>query len=477
MSRRRLLTAIATILCTLAGGPVTASAASGATVSSGTGSSVSVFAVGTAAAGARITFVDIPVRATGTLSVVFQGDPPNGCVAGACSLSGAVSWSPAPAGELFVIATRLHHRTTYQAELNFEPGFGYPFGEPGYTTARVNWTPIAGGSGGSTCADAVAGDQALTPVVRGTRLLLSLPQGPDLLETRCGGPLASDLTAAVPQLSLPIRQILRGQRTLDLSTTGSFAAHGFSGSVSSTITLALGRPQDQGQVPSTVSTTTRRYREVDLRVRAHLGGVAPIQLAGDADQGSCEPLGACGLSGSETVSPDVTQTADLIATAPVTRPARDLLAALGLVRTGSTRGIGAFNLMDWQSGGTLQANLQEGALTCTDTAPLGPGEILFQREGARLDVAYGESGDLGVGSSLRTRCPGPFGPQGALATGSIPLRDLARHTITIRLTRGLSYIDDGYTATARPDLTLTLTRIRVISRTVQQIESSSSSSL
>ena len=84
--------------------------------------------------------------------------------------------------------------------------------------------------------------------------------------------------------------------------------------------------------------------------------------------------------------------------------------------------------------------------------------------------------EAGLGTPTgRTRCPGPTDANAApLATGELPLDRLAHRTVTLSLTTGSAFSDDGYDVRIVPHLTLTLTRVRV--RRIRELVSSISGS-
>ena len=117
----------------------------------------------------------------------------------------------------------------------------------------------------------------------------------------------------------------------------------------------------------------------------------------------------------------------------------------------------------WSPGGTVDATIAQGLAQCTDSAPWAGGLLTLGAMHGRLIAAYS-----GAGVPSLTGCPGPGGlsTSTALAEGTVPLRQLARRRVTIRLTRGSGFQDYGYRIRTTADLTLTLIRLSTQAITV-----------
>ncbi|MBV8431574.1 MAG: hypothetical protein JO244_10450, partial [Solirubrobacterales bacterium] len=284
-------------------------------------------------------------------------------------------------------------------------------------------------------------------------IALIQPQG-GLFSTRCAGPLDSDLAGRGPQFRLSLGQLLRGRRTIPLSGTWSFAAGGFAGTIDSNLTLALGRPSVQ-RTSSRFPGAFQRDRQVTETLTL-VRGTGSLSLALGGDPSTCEFLDSCGIQGSLNGSfAPQGATASLFVLGSARRPYVDFLAALGLSRRGNPRGLEVAGTLDWLSGGTLTAQLEQGA-ACTSTAPLNGGLVVFGSGGRGVSASYSPSG------SPRTRCPGPeieqFQP---LASGSIPRAMLGRSSFSLHLSGSGPLTDDGYTINQHTSLTLTLKRGRL----------------
>ena len=251
---------------------------------------------------APISTVDVPVSATGQLEIDFHGDPQTGCVAsGLCDYSGTVIVHPG-SGDLIFEKYRHGHSVDYAGLLSL--GF-----EDGYTVAHVDRA-----NGAGVCADEQQTYKSSEVSVRAGIATLSLLQpGGAMVATRCAGPVDGDLAGAARRLALPIRSLLRGQARLSLSGQASFAAHGFAGTVTSTVTLRLRRPETQNVSSSSSSSfpagiKTERVRAVTERLSAVAArGTITALLGGTTDATECELLDSCGLAGTLTLSPRFAQ--------------------------------------------------------------------------------------------------------------------------------------------------------------------------
>ena len=396
--------------------------------------------------------VQIPVRVQGRLVVSFHGDPATGCaVHGLCGYSGTVLWTPPATGDVEIFESTAHRRTSYQISLSLYGNAGLG-SNPGGLTNAITQGP------GQSCTDAAfTGTSVSLPLRRGQVRLNLAQASPSLLQTRCAGPLDADLAAALPSPTATIHSVLHGQMTVDLVASRGFAAHGFAGTVRSTLKLALGRPGRPQPFSPPVTGPTERYRFVRASYRATIGGTVIAAVSGDADAGLCGPLGACGLHGTLSLRLGVSDAqAQFYAQAPASRPYRDLLTALGISTAGRASGVSVSGEASWSGGGTVTAALSDAAASCRDVAELNGGLILFEPIGRRIGLAY-IPGPVG-GATLRTRCPGPESTQPGLAVGSTLPSALGASRVTLALRSGGPFVDDGYTGRVTSRLRITLTR-------------------
>jgi hypothetical protein len=397
----------------------------------------------------------IPIQLTGQLTVFFHGSAADGCApSGLCPYSGNIVVSPR-SGELGIEKYRLHGRTGVLALLTFNPSGG------GYTTVADVQRTVPGQPGG-LCADVQTPSlPALSDVtLRGGSLRIALLQaGGTLLTTRCAGPLDGDLASAGPQATIPLRAALRGASTVDLSASRPFAAHGWAGTLDSTLVLKLGRARSSPLKPTfPPGIKTQRIRTVI----EHLGLVRADGSLTAAIQGTDNPivcglLDSCGLAGTLTVGVGSHGPAGtLIATGPASRPYVDFLAALGLSRTGNRRGIVVDGGIEVGGAGAVTEALSQSGLPCTDSASTPPLTLTLLNHGGTL------TGGASLLGTWRTRCPGPMvGIQTPLLyAGPVSLAALGRRTFTIHLRAGAPFVDDGYSISPQGRLAVTLRRGR-----------------
>jgi len=465
--------ALAAVLCAASAAALAASPAALA-VRSSSQATLYGFSAGSAS---PFAVVQTPARITGSVLVRFRGDPATGCAArGLCGYAGSVLWTPPPAGSLLIFETRSGGRRRYQLDLSLTDPNGGPGSGQGVTDASVAQTPPAPGAPdqpgpppapgarnlpGSSCADATSAAPNVQLPVRRGRVKFSLTQAsPSPLQTRCAGPLIADLAAALSAPAPTLRATLGGAIRLDFAGVHSFASRGFAGTVDSTMTIRLGRPHRSLSVGPRSAGRIERYREVQVDYRATIAGRVTEAIRGDALPGLCAPLGACGLHGTLSVTPAAAPgEASVQAFGPAGRPRRDFLTALGLSSAGRAHGIAVFGQVAFSHGAVITAHLDEGAVSCRDSAALGVSSVQLGVNRGRLSADY--MAGQGLADPLRTRCPGPFGPPGTLASGSARLSSLALRSATLTLGRSASFIDDGYRGYSTAHLRLTLRRRRI----------------
>jgi hypothetical protein len=385
--------------------------------------------------GKLISQLIVPAQAQGELVVSFHGDPATGCAAiGVCAYSGTVVVRPRGVG-LSVLTVRRHGRIVHPVEFLFGAG------QSGYMTyARVQRS-VPGGPAG-TCADASGAllSGGSSAVVRGQAVSIGLlRRGGTVLQTRCAGPLDGDVAGASQTVTIPLSRLRHGRTVLDLSGNGAFASHGFAGTVSSTVTVKLGRPQMAGSTnpvfPPGIKVRRRRIVTEHLSLVRFRGGLS-LAVRGSADPTVCGLLDTCGLSGRLSLQPPAhAVSAEVIATGPASRPYRDFLTALGVSRTGRAHGISVALLVYFTGG--VRADISQTGATCTDSASTAAVGVFLEPGSTGL---FG-----GFAGSWRTRCAGPLVGSGAaglsvsLAKGALQHREF---TIKARASGTLN--DDGY---------------------------------
>lgn len=402
-----------------------------------------------------VSEINIPVTVDGELTVAFHGDAGTGCAAaGLCGYSGTIVARPG-SGALSVTTYRRRGRVGHLVELAFAPVL------TGYTTAALVQRSSPGGQGG-TCEDAQTASFGTAPTqpVHGNSVTVTLlGAGGSLLATRCAGPLDSDLQSAVPTATMPLRTLERGGVTVDLSGTRPFAAHGYAGTITSSVVLKLGKPQkspSQTSFPPGVKTAQIRTVTEKLSVD-RMDGDLRAAVSGTADPIVCRLLDTCGLSGTLGLAPAVREvSAEAIAMGPASRPYDDFLTALGLRSGPRPRGIAAVLFVVW--GGQVTANLTQSGGSCSDTAPDGGIAVDLSVSAANGKLA----GVAASSDSWRTRCPGPsFENAGSPFTASASPGALSRARIKIEVHPGAPFGDDGYVVSPSGSLSVVLRRGRI----------------
>src|SRR5919109_1279164 len=200
--------------------------------------------------------LSMSLRLTGSVIVVWQGDPSRGCAAsGVCDVSGSATYRPG-----------------FDGSLQVGPD-GFAFGGADASQPPVVRTREGRAGGASACADVL--DSGFTPLAvdyLGDRLQVSLEEL-DLSAGRCAGPRLLDLSHALPHGSIATRKLRAGPRVLDLSMRTKFAAGPFAGVVISTVRVAIGRARTArsaglpGVLRAPRGRMRNRYWVLDLRYR------------------------------------------------------------------------------------------------------------------------------------------------------------------------------------------------------------------
>lgn len=390
---------------------------------------------------------DIPVRLTGGIIVSFAGSPAAGCAArGLCAYHGTLLYNAAGSGDVGIESYIVDGRR--QTDDVLEPSVAINGVTGVYTWTDVRRVLSDGAQ--SECVDDQPGGVVDARPQGGE---VSFALGDLISPTRCAAPLSSDLDTALPRFALSAAELAHGRRTIDLSGVRTFAGGGFAGTVTSTLTVTLGKPQHRSAI--IVGSHPERYRIVSqtLSVAAAIGAIT-YHLQGSTDQAVCVLLDSCGVVGTLTVSAQpLHATGVLTASGPAKRPLRDFLTALGLARGGRTSGISVVGVIIWSRGGTVHERLDQSG-TCRDVAGLDGGLLVL--EAGRRQLA----GFIAT-AAPRTRCPGPVVQSAnGLAAATAARSALARPVLTLEFKAGPAVNDDGYTVTDSGGLTLTLRRGR-----------------
>ncbi len=182
----------------------------------------------------------------GKLTVSFHGDAGAGCGRyGLCGYAGAELWWPdrppppgtfgyqSPGGLDILTLSHAGHRSV-QASLI------------GASDAPLSATVTRAASSAACRDSAGTGPTELSARIVHGMLTVGLAGAQPWIGTRCAGPLDADLAAALPFGTIPLVAARKGRTTIDLQMMRSFSAHGFAGTVSSTLAIVLGRPQPSG---------------------------------------------------------------------------------------------------------------------------------------------------------------------------------------------------------------------------------------
>lgn len=415
--------------------------------------------------GTSLTHMSIPVRVTGLLSVQFHGDAAAGCARwGLCGYDGTVSWQPPPTASLTILRTNGRHPST---DIELLPDFSSgPAALSGVTSASVTLAGNPSSAAASRCIDATGAGQGASFSVRHGRVTFSLADESPLLLTRCAGPRDDDVLPHLPAPVVSMAALKRGHTTISLAASHPLQAHGFVGSVTSTVALHLGRPgRARTENDSLPLGKTQPGREIAVTYRGSVSGNVVEDVRGAANPLECGPVGSCGLKGTITLSPHATAFGALVVEEKATVPRRRLLAAVGLA-PGSPGNVVGLGFVGWRGGGTVTSDLSQGAERCRDTTRAGPSGVIMVTSRSGWAAGTFPGGLLGA-PGASTRCPGPTLSTGTISSDLTPLSWLDQRTIRVTLTNGSTVHDNGYGVQIVPYLTLTLTRLKVRTKAVR----------
>jgi hypothetical protein len=389
---------------------------------------------------------NVPLHVTGAITITFSPDTASGCGAhAACAYAGRVTVSLGQRPRLELTTYRSRGRMRTDGDIISGAG-----GSAALTYADVR--RVAGGE----CSD-VAQDDGLIGHPRGGAFTFSIADA--VSPTRCAAPLPADVARLLPSLRLSGHPA--PGRHFDLRATHTFSAHGFTGTVRSTLVVTVGA--GGSTTPSSPSAGAPKVRAVSTSVRVTASpGTVRLSVAGSRDPHVCALLDSCGLAGTVVLDPRIRSASGrLTALGPVRRPRLDYLTALGLAHGGNPHGIQVTGVVALSQTGTVTSAMRQGGLTCADTAPIGTGLLVLGGTGGRLGVF---SPFLPPG---RTRCPGP-----QLATftnglaGIVPRQRTRDGAVTVVLAPFGTPGDDGYTLSQHGRLTLRLHRGPISDRVV-----------
>ena len=402
------------------------------------------------------------VTLSGSLTVDFHSDPATCAALGRCGLEGTVVWRAPRRGQLVVLQRKSGR--PLDAYFAGDPRDGFLTGRL-LTTAQVRRSDAAGQG---LCSDGNPDSSSLEVEGSGGDLVFALRGGndaADLLATRCPGPLLGDVAGGLVTRRVSLATLRHGATNIDFSGQSPFTAAGLTGTARSDVVMTVGRARTERDTaprpPRGTHPPRHRVLEVAYRIARATGSVR-FDLRGDRDTAACAPLDACGLAGTQVVTPRaVTGSGDFFAFATSSRATgRALRAALGLAPGGRGAGIDVFGTALWSDRGRDEVSIgRSGETPCTDRRPLRDGYLTLAVEGKDVHAAY----YAGVGATLHTRCPGPK-PEGTLASATVPLRAFAHRRVTLHVRGRRPLTAEGYAGTVKADLVVVLTRKAVRER-------------
>jgi hypothetical protein len=416
--------------------------------------------------------ITIPVTVDGSVQVEFTSSLATGCER-RCDLSGSLTWNPTGRADMAVSEYRRRGNRELEASLFFFGGLGQ---DAPRTTAHVVRGQAARPG---VCSDARVNALTFLDFSAGSgsyvqaRLINGEQDDANLFRSRCGGPLERDLVTAMPSATLNRALLMRGRTTVDLSSaTRPFAAHGFAGTVRSSVKLRLGQAREEPperelasprEPPASAPRTVIAVYDVE-----EVSGSIVTAFTGGTERSLCDPLDACGTAGTVRLSPFVSAgRATFVAYGPARRVSgRDLRAALGLRPGRLAPGINASGVANWSrdGGSVVESFTGSDGTTCSDTVPLAGGFMTFYVGPRRVFASYGRASGAGP-DLLRTHCPGPSildaAQNSPLASGNVSRRQFRKRRVLITLSRGRPFESEPYAGESRPALKIVLRRVRV----------------
>lgn len=397
----------------------------------------------------------VNVVITGSLGVVWSGDPARGCAAaGLCAVRGSLD---------------MVQEEGASASSNGVPPL--EMSDPS-AVARVQSTAPDGTV--TSCADLVPIDFFLTvrQTTAGPRATIDPAGSPASPSAgRCAGPTAADLGA----MDLPVRRL--GARGYDVSGRSSFTAGPFEVTAIATVRIRFtygSQGASGGTVTGGSSTPVppQHRRSVFQESAAVRYRVTGVSGALDTDFSGlapplCDGLGACGASGRlvQTMS---TRGSVVFAGSRLVghRVGRD--GALADLRGGR------LPLFDTFGSRPIRERVSETTLrgdgeSCTDTGSLELPTAPFTRVRPGIDelTLPAGAGEFGPGSidPFRTRCPGPsaqdiVGTGGAIARATVTTGKLGDRRLTIIFRPRSTFSGWAYSGRRTGSVVVSLARTR-----------------
>jgi hypothetical protein len=399
---------------------------------------VAVLAAGTLAAATQASALErlhtVHFKTSGSLKVVWHGDPARGCAqAGLCRYSGSIAYPPRPKAFIEWVGRATNGEATGFLDMT------------GPSRVRVR-REVPGGPP-ATCRDRSRFAAFTFDISRayGHRVWLGLGTrifpGP-IVSGQCAGPLIGDVAPSLPSALIRLRHVAhRGAR---VSLAGRFPFHRgpLSGEVVSTLRMRSrgARKESPGQrfYPEHADRHRRLYVSVEYRVERAQGEVRSDFRAIDAP--ICRVRDACGTHGSDVYSlAQEGGSVELFGSMRTgARHAPPLRRAIRMVaRHGGLRGFGDVGRT---SGLTTNVFVGPGRPRCTFRRRSAPTYVVLGAQRRVTAELYAND------TVLDGRCPGPTQDEAIrerVAVGHFGVGRLARRSLEL-----VMHADRGFTAGA-----------------------------
>jgi hypothetical protein len=394
------------------------------------------------------TALELRVRTSGVIGVVWHGDPARGCAASAmCDVEGSITFRPA---------------SEIQLEIGSDGSSGFGIPEPDVAVVRVRRTTP--GLPAQGCTDVVPMDfeTHLADVTDG-QLTFGFA-GLGLSSGRCAGPRPNDLVAALPRSAMPARDVARVARDIDLSGRSAFVAGPFSGTVISDVKIHVDRARRvRSDSSSTIfenffeieSGLPRRVVGLALTYRTQpLGGSIVSEFAG-LHSPACQVFDACGARGRSSL--ELKSRAGEVFLFGLARRGKRRPSLASLLRRARRNRLPLFgfaNFPNMTARVSEQVTFPDGR-SCADSVFADVPDAAVRRGRGRLAIVLTSAGD-----TVRTHCPGPSEDDAThtdvLARASFDLREVGRPSLPLGLGTPRTFSARGFSGTRRGTLPLEL---------------------
>jgi hypothetical protein len=422
---------------------------------------VAVLAAASPAASARQLFLNAHANVTGSVVVTWHGDPARGCAeAGLCGYRGSIALRPGTGSRLSLRVSNGRVRDGY---VFFDSG-------DGTQSAAVRVSREENGEPSGGCIDLYRDDAAFIFGAGRGGIRVGFDGG-GLTTGRCAGPPLADVLGQVPARRLSRTRLLRGGAALDFSRRVPYAAGHFSGTLTSTLRMRIGRPRVERlpyelrhpSLPPPRPTRLVRVARVHARYRVTgVAGTFSVAFKGLPAPG-CDVLDGCGLAGtSEWAILRGDGTVLVEAAARVRSGDRGLSGALAAIRRGRGE-LSTIGFLTHAKGTTTTALSRDGGGSCRDHAGVRAPGIAGSFGSRQLVLALGGREAYPAGSDLvHVGCPGPT--EGdvlraqPIARAHLPATALARRQLVVRLRGDGRFTTPGYSGARSGSFTLGLRR-------------------